>query len=304
MTTGGSAGPVRRLSSPDGTLEAEVLPAIGARLHRLRAFGVDVLRTPGDPATHGDEPFFWGAYPMAPWCNRLETGSVRIGTRTLRLEPNFRDGTAIHGQVSARPWAEEGAGAYRVRAGGDAWPWPYEVSMRYDLADSAFEVALLLTNLADEPMPGGLGLHPWFARPVEVAIHGRSVYASNLDHQRAPEPVTGQFALDELAPLPAGLDATWTNLRQPPVELRWPQHGLRGTLTFTAPSRCVAAANPDDLDAVAVEPETHAPQGLRRLLANEPDGLRWLDPGGSLALTIVLRVDQEPDSTRRSARKV
>ena len=43
-------------------LEAIVLPEAGARLHRLRAFGHDLLRTPHEPAIHQADPFFWGAF--------------------------------------------------------------------------------------------------------------------------------------------------------------------------------------------------------------------------------------------------
>ena len=56
-------------------LEVIVLPQVGARLHRLRAFGHDLLRTPPDPGTHATDPYFWGAYVMAPWCNRILPGA-------------------------------------------------------------------------------------------------------------------------------------------------------------------------------------------------------------------------------------
>ena len=54
------------------------------------------------------------------------------------------------------------------------------------------------------------------------------------------------------------------------------------------PAAYIVAASPAQLDAIAMEPETHAPQGLRRLLAGEPGGLTWVDPGRSLDLRIEL----------------
>jgi aldose 1-epimerase len=296
--------PVRRLASSDGTIEAEVLPEVGARLHRLRAFGVDLLRTPADAARHRADPILWGAYPMAPWCNRLGAGSVRVGRRVVTVEPNFRDGTAIHGQVFAATWRESADGAFAVAGGGDWWPWPYAVTQEIGFATATLRIALRLTNLADDPMPAGLGHHPWFVRPVEVAIGAAAVHPTNLEHRAAAEPVAGRFDLRALGDLPIGLDATWTDLGEPPIELHWPAHGLRATLTFDAPSRCVAVASAADVDAVAVEPQTHAPFGLRRLLAGEPDPLRLLDPGASLALSIELRFDQADGSTRSVARNV
>jgi aldose 1-epimerase len=295
---------VRRLASPGGALEVEVLPEVGARLHRLRAFGVDLLRTPADRASQRDAPINWGAYPMAPWCNRLSADVVAVGARMVRVEPNFRDGTAIHGQVFAVPWRETGEGAFAVRGGGDWWPWPYELAMRLSVAETELRIALQLRNLATDPMPAGLGFHPWFVRPVEVAIRGDSVYPTNLEHVVEPEAVGGRFDRRAVSELPLGLDATWTGLTEPPIELRWPASGLRATMSFEAPTRCVAAASAADIEAIAVEPETHAPFGLRRLLRGEPDGLSLLDPGASMDLAIALRFSQENASTRSDARKV
>ena len=47
------------------SLEVEVLPELGARLHRLRAFGRDVLVTPPDLPTYEREPFLVGL--RTPW---------------------------------------------------------------------------------------------------------------------------------------------------------------------------------------------------------------------------------------------
>ena len=69
---------MRELHLGDGPLEAVLLPEAGARLHRLRAFGHDLLRTPSDADDHLREPFFWGGYVMAPWCNRLAAGTTSL----------------------------------------------------------------------------------------------------------------------------------------------------------------------------------------------------------------------------------
>ena len=111
----------------DGPLEVVVLPEAGARLHRVRAFGHDIILTPDDPATHLADPFFWGSYVMAPWCNRIEARPTAIGSRTVDLASNFPDGSAIHGQVYLRPWTRADDGSFVVSGGGDGWPWTYDV---------------------------------------------------------------------------------------------------------------------------------------------------------------------------------
>jgi galactose mutarotase-like enzyme len=52
--------------------------------------------------------------------------------------------------------------------------------------------------------------------------------------------------------------------------------------------RCVALASPASLPAVAIEPQTHLPDGLGRFLGGEPGGLTPLAPGATLRLEIEL----------------
>jgi aldose 1-epimerase len=266
-------------------LELEVLPDLGARWHRLRAFGVDLLRTPADLSIHAREPFFWGAYVMAPWCNRAPAEPMAWHARRISLSPDFPDGSAIHGQVYARPWRVEEPGRLRVEAEGDGWPWRYSVTQRLFLEDGTLRVELTLRNLDDAPMPGGLGLHPWFVRPVEVVVAAAAVYDRNVGSPPEPMPVSGALDLRRLAQPAAALDATWAALDDPAVRLRWPATGISVTWRLGGAASHVVVATPADLHATAVEPQTHAPDPLRRLLSGEPGRPGVLQPGQELLLT-------------------
>lgn len=279
---------VEELAFRSADLEVVVLPSAGGRLHRLRAFGHDLLRTPDDPRDHLREPFVWGAYPMAPWCNRIEPGPTVVGGRTIRLRANTPDGSALHGQVAAARWEVVGDDSLRIRAGGGGWPWEYEVMERVEVHGQTVRLSLALTNLSAESMPAGLGLHPWLRTPLEVAIPADSVYPSNLSTPPAPVPVAGDLDLRLLLPPANELDGTWTALAEPTIELRWPGLGLAATLALGAPTVCIVVATPSGRGAIAIEPQTHAPQGIRRLLADEPDAMTMLEPGGSLRLAMSL----------------
>jgi aldose 1-epimerase len=273
-------------------LEVVVLPGLGARMHRLRAFGHEILLSPDDPATYRRDPFMSGSYVMAPWCNRLEPSPIEVDGRTVALGVNFVDGTAIHGQVYLRPWAIEAPGSFVVVGGGDGWPWRYEVRQQVTVVGAVLRVALTLTNLDGAAMPAGIGLHPWFLKPIEVAIRGESVYLSNLDTSPKPIAVSGTSDLRAVGTMVDGLDGTWADVATTPVELHWPDLGIRAEMRVEAPSLCIVAASPGDRPAVAVEPETHAPQGLRRLLRGEPDALTMLPPGERLALVMELAFER------------
>jgi len=177
-----------------------------------------------------------------------------------------------------------------VRAGGDGWPWPYEVTLAAEARDTAFSLRWRLTNMADEPMPAGIGFHPWWRRPVQVRVDAGLVYASNVTPAADPSPVSGALDL-RAGGFPAdGLDGTWTDASVPPVELAWPEIGVNATMAASVGARFVAMATPPGLDAIAVEPQTHAPDGLRRLLDGRADGLAWLPAGEALTLEIEIQV--------------
>jgi aldose 1-epimerase len=275
------------------SIEIVLLPTAGGRIHRLRAYGEDLLRTPEDPHLHLAEPFAWGAYPMAPWANRISARRVRYADREVAVQANFPDGTAIHGQVCAMPWAIAGDGSLQIHAGGDGWPWSYEVNERIEIVDRTVEVSLSLTNRSPDPMPGGLGLHPWFRSPVMVAIRGDRVYEKNAAAEAQPRAVRGAFDRRRLGELPAGMDATWVGIGDPAAELVWPKSRIHLTMRVRASRACVVAARPAGSDALALEPQTHAPEGLRRLINGEPDSLEIIAPGATLQLGVTLEIDRE-----------
>ncbi len=277
----------------DGPIEIELLPRVGARLHRLRAFGHDLLRTPEDASTHQADPFGWGAYVMAPWCNRIAAVPTVVGGELVALPANFEDGTAIHGQVYAAAWHAATDGALTVRGGGNGWPWPYECRIQFAIRDAVVTIALSLTNLAKVPMPAGIGLHPWFRRPLDVRIDASRVIASNSDPEAISEPVAGRLDLRTMQPMPPDLDAAWTALGDQAVELRWPALGVSATLRARSGGELwIVAASPAALDAVAIEPQTHAPYGLGRLLRHAPGSMPLLDPGASAHLVTELAFRQ------------
>ena len=272
------------------TLDAVLLPELGGRLHRLRAFGTDLLRTPDDPAVHANDPFSWGAYVMAPWCNRVRPGPMRIAGMTVDLSPNFADGSAIHGQVYARPWHVGADGSLRAAGGGggDGWPWPYEVAASVSVDGPSLTLEYQLTNRSDHSMPGGIGLHPWFRCPVAVRLPAESVYRANVGSPPRPEPVVGEHDLRVARAPEPNLDATWTDLAAPRIELAWPDDGIDAVIEVDAPHLLVAVAAPAQSDAVAVEPQTHGPDGLRRLVNGEPNPLTLMAPGETLRLALRL----------------
>ena len=268
-----------------GPIHVELLPDVGARLHRLRVFGHDLIRTPDNPAEHAREPFRWGAYVMAPWCNRIASAPTPVGDRLVRVSSNFPDGSAIHGQVYAAAWHQRGDGTFWVRGADDGWPWSYECAQRVSIQQAVLVIEQWLTNLADTPMPAGLGWHPWFRRPLDVRINAADVLRSNIDPEAMIEPVSGAWDLRTMRAMPADLDAAWPDPGDPAVDLRWPELGVTAVMRVRSDSGvCIVAASPPDLEGIAIEAQTHLPQGLRRWRTGERGGLQTLTPGATMQL--------------------
>lgn len=290
---GRSAG-VGTITVADGPIHVELLPDVGARIHRLRVFGEDLLRTPSDASQHARDPFLWGAYVMAPWCNRIAAADTEVAGRRVAVMSNFPDGSAIHGQVYDTHWRTRADGALQVRAGGDGWPWRYDCQMRVAIHDTVLTIQQSLTNRSRTPMPAGLGLHPWFLRPLEVRINASRVVPSNTDPWAELIPVSGSFDLRRMRPMPDDLDAAWLGVGDPAVELRWPALGITASLRARSDAGVwIVAASPQGHEAIALEPQTHAPHGLRRLLNGEPGALHLLAPGATLSLAIELAFQRE-----------
>ena len=283
---------LRELVLRSEELEVVVLPECGGRIHRIRAFGRDLLRTPTDPAVHLAEPFSWGAYVMAPWCNRAVPGTTALAGREVSLAANFPDGTAIHGLVSSAPWVHHSAGNLAITRGGHGWPWAFDVRQTASVSGARLNLEYTVWNRDDAPMPAGIGLHPWFRRPVEVRLPAEAVYSTNLESPPHPTTVTGPRDLRSLGPPADGLDDTWTRLAEPRVDLRWSDSGIRATVDMEtdAGALLVAVASPPGIDAIAVEPQTHAPDPLRRLALGEPEPPILLRPDASIRLGLRLSV--------------
>ena len=171
-----------------------MLPALGARLHSLRFAGHELLRTPAGPRSHAEDPFFWGAFVMAPWCNRIAPGPLVARRQSeVDLAPNFRDGTAIHGQVYARRMDGRPATpivrhrSVAARAGRGA----IGSSRSSRIERQRLEIVQRLANLDDSPMPGGIGLHP-VVRRRPADRHQLGAGLSRRTASRPRSPIAGQ----------------------------------------------------------------------------------------------------------------
>jgi aldose 1-epimerase len=164
-----------------GPYTARLAPGAGGRLASLECSGTGGNVPLIVPC--GSEPFeehHWpkaGAFPMLPFANRLPAGGFRFGGRTIRPDAG-PDGFAVHGFAHRRPWTLVHGSPTRAvlsltHPGDPAWPWAWSARQEVLLGPEGVQVLLAITNESAEPMPVGMGWHPY--HPAAVTIEAQDL---------------------------------------------------------------------------------------------------------------------------------
>jgi aldose 1-epimerase len=257
---------------------------------------IPVLRGSDDEAA---DVLAQGSFPLVPYSNRIRGGRFAFRGREVRIAPNMAgDPSPLHGQGWLASWdvvhssATEAELVFEHAAG--EWPWAYESRQRFALDERGFALVLTCTNTGAEPMPCGLGQHPYFHCTPETVLDTQVESVWTIDEHVLPvekQPATGRF-----------------DLRNRPVAGQDLDHGFGGwggsatvedpnlpfRLTMSSPhARFFQLYSPVSGDIFVIEPVSHANAAL-----NAPEkewaelGLRVLDPGETMTLT--MRIDVTP----------
>lgn len=313
-------------------LENDVLrlvtaPVFGGAIRRLdakRGGGVVPLMRP----TEGVPPTFnhTACYAMAPWVNRIHRGRFEWAGREHRLTDDWDDQgggmNAIHGEMCrgtcqiVEHAAEHVAMRFDSREAGARgerveWPWDYACTITHTLAGASLTIGLSLENRSGEPMPAGLGLHPYFLRDLGAGEE-LILQAAASEQFLAPWLIpTGETRDTQLmrtfrAGAPAAdisCDASFTRAAASEVDspdpllpesfladLRWPKAGVhirlsasdaytQGHVFTRSPTDEHATSFEPPLPFIAVEPQTSCGNAVT---IGQGSGLRVLEPGGTL----------------------
>lgn len=280
-----------------GRLELELSPSTGGAISRFDFFGENgsapVLRRCNSPLENVLEA---ASFPLVPFVNRVRGGRFTFRGREIRLSPNMAgDPSPLHGQGWLNPWEVVGAidaeAELRFVHEPGEWPWRYEARQHFRLDEDGLSLRLACGNLSDEPMPCGLGQHPYFHCGPGSRIDTRVSHAWTIDEQVLPVekvPATGRFDLSDRAVCEQDLDhgfGGWSGTA------RLSDHDWPFEVEISSPAaRFFQLYSPREGGIFVAEPVTHANAAMNAPEAEWDElGLRVLEPGESMALE--MRID-------------
>lgn len=213
-------------------------------------------------------------FPLVPFSNRIAHGRFAVAGREVRLRPNF-PGSAhphpLHGFGWLAPWTvirrepDEIVMEHLHQAG--EWPWSYRAEQRFMLGEDGLTLSLAVTNRSDDPMPLGLGFHPYFPRGQETVYTGFHRGEWRTDAECIP------LSHDERAVprdwwdgAPVGsraVDTLYTG-RRGPLEIAWPDRRITLTLDCADALVDTVVYAPRGSDFFCVEPVTHMIDAFNR----------------------------------------
>ena len=281
-----------------GPLRLALSPSIGGAISAFEWTGEAGSRTILRRCNSSLENVLEAAsFPLVPFVNRVRGGRFAFRGRELRIAPNMAgDPSPLHGQGWLNPWrvesAAETAAVLSFRHEPGEWPWAYEASQEVALDESGLSIGLTCRNAGAEPMPCGLGQHPYFPCGPETRIDTRVAEVWTVDADVLPVDkvvADGRYDLRERAVCGQDLDngfGGW-NGEARLTDPDWPYELVLSSLQ----ARFFQLYSPAAGGIFVAEPVTHANAAL-----NAPEaewaglGLRVLEPGETMSLDMRLEV--------------
>jgi galactose mutarotase-like enzyme len=330
-------------------LDAEILPSRGMAVLQIRAYlpgkgQIDLLNSPPLPEAEklldqgddefGNQIFKFGGAILLPFANRIrgklsadgKTITATVAEKTVTLPANWSGNNpgaekhAIHGLMRRSQFqdvrVQNGANVSTVSAGlhaGDFdchWLSDTDVKVETTLSHDAFEMTVTAKNVGHQPLPMGIGWHPYFVLPSgerqQVRLHLPSETRAVMNNY------DDSFTTGERVPVkgtpydfsaPGGralgtqyLDDNFSNLSynaegHTVSEIIDPaaKYGLR-LITFSPQIKSIQVYAPPQKNFVAIEPQFNLPDPYNKDWGSVDTGMVLLQPGQSVAWRVRLEL--------------
>ena len=330
-------------------LQAIVLPGRGMAVLQIKAHlpgkgEIDLLNSPPLPQAKqlldkdddefGNQVFKFGGAILLPFANRIrgkvapdgKTITATVAGKTVTLPANWSgknpgaEKHAIHGlmrrakfeNVTAHDGPDESIGHGTWHAGNFDGHWLSQTDVRVDakLTNNAFDLTVTAQNVGHEPLPMGIGWHPYFTIPgadrAQVRLHipaERRAVMNNYDDsfttgERVPvEGTPYDFIPDGGRPLDNQyLDDNFSNLKRYPgggadCAMIDPAAKYGLVLHLLSPDiKSIQVYAPPQKNFVAIEPQFNLPDPYNKDWGDMDTGMVLLQPGQSVSWRVRLEL--------------
>ena len=330
-------------------LSATVLPGRGIAVLQITAYlpgrgEIDRLNTPPLPEAEqlldkgddefGNQVFKSGGAILLPFANRIrgkissdgKAITATVAGHTLTLPANWSgdepgaERHAIHGlmrrsqfqDVVVRNGPQDSTVTAALHAGDFDGHWLSDTDVRVEitLSNGAFEMSVTAKNVGHEPLPMGIGWHPYFALPSgdrqQVRLHlpsdTRAVMNNDQDSfttgQRVPvqgtaydfsapggRPLGNQYLDDNFSDLQRSADGSAVSELIDPLA----KYGLR-LITLSPEIKAIQVYAPPKKNFVAIEPQFNLPDPYNQNWGDADTGMILLKPGQSVSWRVRLEL--------------
>lgn len=342
-------------------LEATVIPGRGMNLLQVKAFlpgkgDIELLNAPSVAETKtlldgdsefGNKGFTIGGAILVPYANRIrgtvsadgKTIETTIAGKKVNLPANWQgknagaEKHAMHGlilnsafeSVTHQDGPTESSVSGILHAGdfGGHWLSKTDLSVQTTLRNDALEMSVTATNVGEEPLPMGIGWHPYFVFPSGDRKQGRlrlpaesRALVDNYDNVFPTGkivPVKGtpyDFSRESNLGEPAGkaldglfLDDCFLKLKRDKAGTASvdimdyaARYGLR-IVVLSPEIKAIQVYAPVDKNFIAIEPQFNLADPYGKEWGKTDTGMAKLKPGQSVTWKVRLELFTPPDIT-------
>lgn len=273
-------------------------PPRGGSVAALEWRGQPLLR-----ATCGSSILETACFPLVPFSNRIANGQFVANGRSITLPPNHAVDARnpLHGYGWLAEWKVIAANRTRVviehRHDAGDWPWKYVARQEFSLDADGLTIALSLQNYSNEPMPAGIGFHPYFPRDRDTRYLGRHRGEWHNDEACLPLFLAERdVAIDWWAGEPVGMrdvDTVYTD-REGALSVLWPSRKLLVEMSPSPDLSFTVVYTPADEPFFCIEPVGTMTDAVNA--TDRPSGLTWLEPDRCITSSIGMTA-RLPDQT-------
>lgn len=261
---------------------------------------IDLWR-PWDGAT--PDLYQLASFAMVPWSNRISGGGFEHAGQFHPMRPNrVGEPYPIHGDGWLQPWqlTQPAPDTLQMQLRSERFdgnPYEYECVQTFRLVNGGLDQSVQVRHLGAQPLPYGLGLHPWFPRTPGTRITAPVQGVWLCGDDPLPTEHTQHFPpgwdLNTGAPANGGLiDNAYTGWGGF-AQIDWPELGLRLTAHMpdfekdggTAQHYCLVYRPPQG-PAFCFEPITQPIDAFHQ--PGQP-GLRTLRQGEAMVMNVQWR---------------